>query len=540
MSDFRGHQGYSKGIMTDWSRRDFIKQLGVGATMLGGLGGLNALLAACSSTSGSATQGAADISHNLTIGIGSLAPSIDPAIDSTAFTRQALWNIYDRLISPDFKGGLKSGIATSWQWTDPLTLEFTLRTGVKFTNGEPVDASAAKFSVDRIMNPETKSAFLGNFLPYIASTSAPSADKFIIHLKQPYAGLLYALCYICLVPPQYGQQKGPGFGGVAVGSGRLMQVSYQVNDHLTVQPNPAYWGTDKVTNFKTITWRNQVDEAARTAALTSGSVDIVLPISPDTYKSLPGQGFKGHAVELGQSLVLPLPIYKGQPTSDKRVRQAINYAIDKESLLKNIMLNTTSLLDGQMASKEVQGYDPTLHPYPYDPAKAKQLLTDAGYPNGFSTTFQGISGRFPGDSQTGQAISPMLAAVGIKADFQILAATQWINNFHNGTMAPIYMLPYSLEPSMTLDVDYGLLQSNTTQNVMHDPVYDKMFNDMESILDPAKRVAALQEMSRYLHDLCPMVWLWPVPMLYGVSPKVQGFAAEADEEMRFHDMSYAK
>lgn len=536
MSDFRERQHYSKGIMTEWSRRDFIKRLGMGAIMVGSV---DALLAACG-TAGPATLGAVDTSHALKIGLGTLAPSIDPAIDSTAITRQALWNIYDRLVEPDFKGGLKSGIATAWKNTDPLTLEFTLRTGAKFTNGEPVDASAAKFSVDRILSPETKSAFYGQFLPFIASTSAPSADTFIIHQKQPYAGLVYLLVYICLVPPQYAQLKGPGFGGVAVGSGRLKQVSYQVNDHLTVQPNPDYWGTDKVTNFKTITWLNQPDEAARTAALTSGSTDIILPLSPDTYKSLPGQGFKVQAVQIGQSVVLILPSYPGQPTSDKRVRQAINYAIDKESLLKNIMLNTTSLLEGQMGSKAVQGYDPTLHRYPYNPAKAKQLLADAGYPNGFSTRFQGISARFPGDSQIGQAISPMLAAVGIKADFEVLAATQWINNFHNGTMAPIYELNYSLEPSMTLDSTYAAFESNSSENIMHDPVYDKMWGDMEKITDPAKRLEALRGLSEYLYDVCPVVWLWPVPMLYGLSPKVHGFAAEANEEMRLHDMSYAK
>lgn len=466
----------------------------------------------------------------LTIGIGQLAPSVDIDVETASTSRNALGLVYDRLVVPDLKGGWKPSVATDWEFSDDNSeLTFTLRDDVVFTNGEALDAAAVKYSLDRILDPKNKAYQLGTVSARFSGAKVIDPTHITFFVNNHDASAMSALALLYLVPPEHSKKTGMGMGGEGVGSGPMMIDSFQPNDHLTLVPNPDYWGTEKVDNLTEITWLSMEDESARTAALKSGRADIVFPLSPDIWSEFDkSKEFTAYSSLLGQYQNLFLGKYdQDTPLSDVRVRTAVNYAIDKELIVDSILKDTTNV-PSQMVPEGSPLYDDNLDPFPYDPDKARDLLSDAGYPDGFSIEMESTVGRTPGDREVATAIVDMLGDVGIEVNWKPLPATEWLEKFVNGTGAPLFMLNTSIEPSMMPEAGLTQWTTDSFTKVMSDPEYDKAVAKEITLSDESERTAAVQDISAMILEKQPVAMLYQVPMLYGVSNDVSGFEGQPD------------
>jgi peptide/nickel transport system substrate-binding protein len=472
----------------------------------------------------------------LIVAQGLLPKAIDPAFDTSLFAGVTYNTIFETLVIASDTGDPTPSLATSWKTLDPTTWEFKIRPGVKFHNGEPFDASAAKYTIDRILNPDVKSAWATR-LSLVSSTEATAPDTLIIKTRQPFVALPANLTVVWMVPPVYTEQQGvAGFGKAPVGTGPFKFVDWQVDDHLTVERNVDYWnGAPKLNR---ITFRNVPEESSRLAALESGEAHIAYPVSPDQASRLDNrQDVKLQEIALGQALTVAIRSIATGPLEKKEVRQALNYAIDKERLFKALLQGHGRLLNGQLAGPDTYGYNPSLEPYPYDVNKAKQLLAQAGYPDGFEVKFDGSVGRYAMDQQIGEAIAAQLGQVGVKTRYNVLESGQYISGFLDGSIGPLYLFGWNLAPAMSVDQPYPYHTSAAPQKLLADPQFDNLMQQQAGEFDIEKRRALLQQLGELYREDAPAIFLWQSPLLYGVSSKVGSFGAHPDARLDLTSMT---
>jgi peptide/nickel transport system substrate-binding protein len=483
---------------------------------------------ACASTktntAGPGTTSADSSGTGGTLVIGMTATNI-PGLDTGMFQseggeggRFVGVQIYDGLTRFDLSQGdhapdIKPGLATSWDVTpDATTWTFHLRSGVKFTDGTPWNADAAIFNLDRMTNkaspdyyPElaaTASLFLGG----IASSRKIDDMTIEITTKGPYSYLLGDLALLPFGSPTAIKTEGKdGFAQKPVGTGPFMVTSYVRGQKLEMVRNPDYWrGPAKLDK---VILRPIPDATARASALQSGEVNWIEVPPPDDVPALKAAGFQ--VLTNSYSHVWPWVFdTTKKPFDDVRVRQALNYAIDRDTMSKSI-LNGTGRPALQYAPVGDAGYDKTLDTYTYDPAKAKQLLADAGYPNGFSFTLS-----FPTSGSGNMVPIPMnesmqkdLAAIGVKVK---LAPVEWasmLTDFFAGK------IPGGAD-AMNISLGYVLpslwslwFQSTSAVNVGHyaNPQVDALLNQTKAELDDTKRAAEFTQINAALIKDAP--WL---------------------------------
>lgn len=480
------------------------------------------------------------VQQPLVIVQGYLPKAIDPAFDTGLFTMSTYSYIFDTLVKTDDSGQLLPNLATSWRTVDPKTWEFKIRSGVKFHNGEVFDAAAAKYTIDRINDPDLKSPWRGGRLGAISGVEAPSADTLVIKTSVPSVVIPSGLTTIYMVPPKHVTQSGAvGFGKAPIGTGPFRVTEWVVDDHLTLERNPDYWGG--APKLSKVTIRMVPEEAPRIAALQAGEAQVAFPLSPELVSSVTAKpDLKVAQVILGQSLVIAMRAVNSGPLEKKQVRQALNYAIDKQKIFSTLMQSQGRLLDGQLGGPNTYGYNPDLKAYPYDVQKAKQLLADAGYPNGFEVKFQGPVGRYPQDQQIGEVIAAQLAAVGVKTRYEVIEAGKFSATAADGTIGPLFLWGWNLAPAMAVDQVFPFHVSGHPRKLLADPEFDRIYKQSETEFDASKRLALLQQADTVYRDLAPSIFLWQLPMPIGFNAKVQGFVAHPDATMDLRTMTYVK
>lgn len=398
------------------------------------------LVAACTAGGGEAgNQGDAD--STVTIAVADEPATLDEAAGSTAEINIAE-NIFDSLADRNQKDGSPTPqLAKRWEVSDDqLSWTFFLRKGVKFTNGEPFNADAVKFSIERFLAED----FTTSFAPYFsAMDNIEVVDDYTVkfNLKKPNPVFAQTLPWHSLVvPPAYTKKVGnEKFGEAPIGTGPYKLKEWRRGDRLVLEANEDYFAG--APSIKTVIFRFIQDPSARTAALLSGDVDIASPISieqVDQVENSEGVSIKTPKLSIFRDRLMLRPDKK--PFNDVRVRQAMNYAIDREAIVKNVLGGYGKVTNGPIVEGEF-GWRPELeeYGYEYDPAKAKQLLTEAGYPNGFQVTFDTRPGTFPKDDETPQVIAQYLAKVGVKAKIVENEYAQFIEKTQTGKLGEMAM-----------------------------------------------------------------------------------------------------
>ncbi|MDP2858304.1 MAG: glutathione ABC transporter substrate-binding protein [Bacillota bacterium] len=344
--------------------------------------------------------------------------------------------MYDTLVKLDTENRTAiPSLATKWEQPDGKTIKFTLRKDVKFHDGTALTAKDVVFSISRLLDPTTKSpaAYLLNMIDTI---KADDDYTVTVTLKQPFAPVIFHFAHpaASIVPEAYMKAKGDDFIKAPVGSGPFKFVSYTKGDRIEFVKNAAYWGGAPTPDKVTI--RIIPEPSTQVAELEAGGIHIAFNIPTQEVARLKQSKTADVLTTLSWSVQGLVFNVTRKPYNDVRVRQALNYAVDKESIVKFVEAGLAEPT-GQILTPVVFGYNPNLKPYPYDPAKAKQLLKAAGYPNGFETKF--LVWNMDPRIKFAEAVQAQLAKVGVKVKLDIIEfgtalEMAYKNNFDVTTM----------------------------------------------------------------------------------------------------------
>jgi ABC-type transport system substrate-binding protein len=358
------------------------------------------------------TQSPAQVSGGTVVYAAGADPdSLDPANAESNPSEAVNRMMYENLVRFDEKLKIQPGLATkAEQSKDGMAWTFTLRKGVKFHDGTPFNAEAAKVFFERMIGPE-KPSRAGLYTPFVSSVNILDEFTVRVNMKVPFSFFLNNLAHSAsgIISPTALKTHGKDIARRPVGTGPFKFVEWVHGDHLTMVRNDDYWGgkpyLDKIT-VKTVK-----EDSARVMMLQSGDAQLIVRIpSEDVPRLEKDPNIKLDSTETLRVLYLSVNCYK-KPFNDIRVRQAISYGIDKESIVKNIYQGR-ALVAQSMVTPLTTGYIP-LKGLPYDPEKAKKLLSEAGFPGGLKAKLWSPQGRYPKDFEMAQAIQQQLKKVGI-------------------------------------------------------------------------------------------------------------------------------
>jgi ABC-type transport system substrate-binding protein len=336
---------------------------------------------------------------------------LDPANAESNPSEAVNRMMYENLVKFDPKLKIVPGLATRWEQSkDGLSWTFFLRKGVKFHDGTPFNSEAVKVFIERMIGPE-KPSRAGLYTPFVNTVDIIDEYTIKINLKAPFAFFLNNLAHSAsgIVSPTALKTLGKDIARKAVGTGPFKFVEWIHGDHLTMVRNDDYW--DGKPYLDKIIVKTVKEDSARVMMLQSGDAQLIVRIPPEDIARLE----KDPKIKLDSTETLRV-LYIGincnkKPFTDVRVRQALNYAVDRESIVKNIYQGR-ALVSSNIVAPLTTGYFATKG-YSYDPERAKKLLAEAGYPNGFKAKLWSPQGRYPKDFEMAQAIQQQLKKVGI-------------------------------------------------------------------------------------------------------------------------------
>ena len=528
------------------SRRAFLRR----AALLGGVGLAGGLLAACAPAAPPApakpvlepTQPAA--APQAAPAQAGASPTQQPAaakpvvfvegtdvtaFDPTTVTDTPTWTVlgllYDGLVTWDKDLKVLPALATKWSTSDDKkTWTFELREGVKFHDGSPMDSQAVKFSIDRVQDPATASAYRAIFANIFDKVETPDAKTVKITTKEPYPDLLVTLAPATsgIVSPATVQKYGNDYGRNPNGTGPFMIKDWVSNERLVLVPNPNYWGPKP--QISQLTYRPIPEAAARAAVLKTGEADIVVKIPPEEIKGLEGdQNLSVLKLDSMYQVSWELNMDKtSPPLGDKRFRQGLNYAVDKDAITKIIMQGLATPIVSPFTPKV--DFRVELPPYNYDPAKAKELINQAGG-SGAHITVWSPQGRYLKDKEASEAVVNYLKEAGLQADLRIWEWSPYLKAVREDPERMASMLgratPGADFYTTRLFTKAAIGQYNTT-NFSHPRVEDLAVK-ARSTFDESQRAAMYKEIQQIVWDEAPWVFGYNQKAIVGIRKNIQNF-----------------
>jgi peptide/nickel transport system substrate-binding protein len=479
----------------------------------------------------SGAQAAGTLTAAVAIDAGSWDPIDTFLVDWSSVAN----NIYDGLTArgPDMK--LKPALATSWEFLDNNSrIRFKLRENVKFHNGEPFNAAAVKFTFDRLLGEEGKKGPQQSNYNSIDHVEVVDDNTVDFVMKQADPVLLTKLAGYggMIVPPKYIQEKGDEyFNTHPVGTGPFKFVEYTPKVSLTLEAFPEHWGgapkLDKVVT------RFIAEANTQVAELQAGRLDIatLIPfgLAPTVEKS-PNLSL----ISITGPRVVALRLNtKNGITKDVNVRKALIMGIDRDAIIKAVLLGHAKPIASFQADLSF-GHDPSMKPLPFDLAKAKQMLQQAGVQPGapVKIDFRGNDATF---REVAQAAAGYLQALGLKPSLQPYEPPVLLNDIiPNGKTGEAWHNQWG---GWTFDYDntaYLMYHSGEKWNPYdNDPKLNALLEKQRSIYDVKEREKLLQEIARYVADQALEIPLYNQNTIYGVSKRLKNFEPPADSRFRF-------
>ena len=344
------------------------------------------------------------------VAIGEEGESLDPPT-SMLFTSEIYQqHLFDCLLGiegEEFKP--VPLLAEKWETINPTTWRFHLRKGVKFHNGKPLTAEDVKYSFEQYADQKNRRSVFARGISKIEIKNASTVD---LITSEPVSALLFNLTRLQILPKDTREKAGvAAFSEKPIGTGPYKFVEWKRDQQLVLEANPTYWRGQ--VNPKRLVFRAIRDASTRAAELRSGGVDIIATPPAPQLEMIDSGDTQVTPVKGGRIIIYPFNV-SAAPFNDKKVREAANLAVNKEAIVKNVLGGRGIVMAGPFTPAWL-GYDPSVKPFAYDPAKAKALLAEAGFPNGFDTTWSISSGVFLKDTEIAEAVAGQLRAVGIRA-----------------------------------------------------------------------------------------------------------------------------
>ncbi|VCU70946.1 Heme-binding protein A precursor [Pigmentiphaga humi] len=488
--------------------------------------------------------------QTLVIGAANDATSMDPQFTRAASNQNFVNHIYERLIEPGKDGKTTPYLAERWQNLDPKTWMVYLRKGVKFHNGSPFTADDVVFSIERAPKVPNSPASFAAAVAEVDKMEIVDSHTIKFTTKTPSPRFIEDVGYVHILDKETSQGMATAdfnSGKAAIGTGPYKFVSWTPGDKLELVRNEDYWGPKPA--YQRVTLRFIGNNAARLAALRSGQVDLIDQVPVLDVKSLEkdpnfrvtsAATYRIIYLALNQNADAPLltdlngkPLPKN-PLQDKRVRQAMSLMIDRQAITDRLLQGA-----GQPANQFVNdqsfGFDPKLPAIKPDVKRAKQLLAEAGYPNGFGITVHGSNDRYPQDGELVQALGQMFSRGGLKVNGVValpytVYAKEAVDNkyaaftfsYGNATAESLRGLLATLHTRLKGDV--GTLNRFGYSN----PKVDEAIDGAASEFNAQKQEQYLQEAAALVYDDAAFLPLY-FQRLYWISKKGVDFDAWSDE-----------
>ncbi|WP_372002433.1 ABC transporter substrate-binding protein [Tistrella mobilis] len=438
-------------------------------------------------------------------------PHLDPTAGAAAAIDEVVFiNVFEGLVRLDERGHIQPLLAESWTISDDgLTYTFKLRQGVKFHDGTTFDSADVKFSFERAMAPNSVNAQKGLFAP-IASIEAPDASTVVLKLSKPAGQMLFNLTWgdAAIVAPE---SAGEAEKTRPVGTGPFKFKQWVKGDRVELTRNDDYWG-DKVA-LKEATIKFIADPAAALQAILAGDLDAFSNFpAPENLPQLEADPRFKVAIGMTEGETI-LAMNNGvKPFNDIRVRRAVSHAIDRQAVIDGQFGYGTPI--GSHFSPSAPGYVDLTDRYPYDPAKAKALLTEAGYPDGFKTALMLPP---PGYARRGgEIIAAMLAEVGIQAEIVPLEWAQWLDQVFKNKAYGMTIVSHT-EP-----MDIGIYARDNYYFNYKNPAFNELMAKLDTTTDQNERLKLYGDAQRMLAEDAVNAFLFELPQ-YGVwNAKVEG------------------
>ena len=426
---------------------------------------------------------------DLTMGIVLEPPHLDPTGGAAAAIDEVVYaNVFEGLTRIDRNGEVKPALARSWTISDDgLTYTFTLNDGVKFHDGSDMTAEDVKFSLDRAMAEDSTNAQKALFEP-IESVAVTNPSTVVVTLKRPTGHFLFNLGWgdAVIVAPETAADNNAN----PVGTGPFKFGEWVPGDQITLEKNTDYWGKpaalDKAT-FKIIP-----DPAAATAALMAGDVDAFgnFP-APEAVPQFQADSRFTVAVGSTEGETI-LSTNNGKPPFDNlKVRQAMAHAIDRQAIIDGAMFGLGTPIGSHFAPHHPAYVDLT-GTYPYDLDKAKELLTEAGYPDGFEATLKLPPPTYA--RRGGEIIADQLGKVGIKLEIIPVEWAQWLEQAFKGKDYDLTIVSHT-EP-----MDIGIYARDDYYFDYHNPKFNEVMDKLAAETDTEKRYALMGEAQTILAE----------------------------------------
>lgn len=468
------------------------------------------------------------------------AVTLDPQDMTDNPSENVVRTIYDNLVAFDEKLNIKPSLAQSWETSaDGKIWTFHLRKDVKFHDGTPFNAKAVKANFDRVL--QEKDPFLGRVLRrrglYTVISEAKVVDDYTVQLitKDPFGPMLPTLAHGAgaIVSFDATQKSGKDFGIQPVGTGPFKFVEWVRGERIVVQKNPDYWsGVPKIDRIVFLTVS---EDATRVAMLERGEGDVVLSIPATEVTRLKNNPAITVRVDDSVRVIFMGMNTQRKPFNNTVVRQALNYAVDRKAITDRILMGLATPMDSPMGSAwgHVSG-----KVYEYNPDKAKALLAQAGYPNGFETTLWTPQGRYLMDRQVSEAVVGYLDKVGVKVKMQVMEWATYINALSvPAKQANWDMFLLGWAPS-TGDADWALRPVLATSMWPPDGNNDALYSSpsVDALIlkgmtstDLNVRLDAYKQVQQLVLDDAPWIFLHVQDQITGVRNRVAGVVVLAIE-----------
>lgn len=480
---------------------------------------------------------------NLVVGVDSSPVTMDPIASLTDANMGVMANIFDTLLTRDANGELQPGLALRYEHPDMNTWKFYLREGVKYTNGNDFTAQDVKFTYERMKNPKCCSEFM-DMGKNIKSVEIIDDYTVVITTVNPTPWFDQELEIAFMMDKESTENRDPGEIGLKpIGTGAYKFVEWVKGSHLKLTANEDHWrGAPSIKNveIKPIT-----EASTRFAALASGSVDLISGVPIELYERLK----KNPKLDIfsrpaRRVIFFQLTNKPDTPMSDLRVRKAMYMAINQQEIIEKIMRHQAAPA-AQICDSAMVGFNPDIERLPYDPEKAKALLEEAGYGDGFDITLAGPNDRYVQDEKICEAVAKYLAKIGINCKLDIKPKAVFFQEaveakhdfFMLGWLANSYDFGNNYAYLMhTYNPDTGM---GTWNGVRYsDPELDKMYAETAKMTDLEKRNQALMELNQAV-----MENVVAIPLHYGLNTygaqKAKGlvFTPRPDRWLIFRDMA---
>jgi peptide/nickel transport system substrate-binding protein len=457
--------------------------------------------------------------------------------------------IFDLLVERDANLKIVPGLATELpRLVAPTVWEVKLRKGVKFHNGEEFNADSVKFSLERVANPANKLRGSSSFAP-IDKVEIVDPYTVRVHTKKPWPIFVNAMGFrqASMYPPkEYAGKDTAAISKNPIGTGPYKFVKWAKDEEIVLEAFPGHWrGEAKI---KTVVFKPIPDDAVRVAALQNGEIDVAVNIPPHlaTIIEKHPKIFLSSAPSIRTIQLMiythqmdkdhkPTGPYNG-PTVDKRVRQALAYALDVDEIIKGVLDGKAVRVATMLPSMHF-GYDPSLKPIKQDLAKSKKLLAEAGFPNGVEITLNAPQGRYVRDKEVAEAAAGQLNKAGIKTT---LRTHEWVNYLNSMVYVhkagPVWLIGWGT-PTMDAETVYvPLFRSGNTFVNWHNDDFNGMIDEAQTIMDEKKRLAQYHRINKLWIEEMPAIPLYQQIDLYGANKRLT-WKARSDELIRAYDMA---